>query len=87
MAIFDYLSQREEVRPAFAEYNRLCRQYALSESQTVYWDINDFFYENPADIGSFQNFRDVFVSDGLHLTDAAYEEFALYFKNKAAAWL
>lgn len=87
LAIFDYLSQREEVRPAFAEYNRLCRQYALSESQTVYWDINDFFYENPADIGSFQNFRDVFVSDGLHLTDAAYEEFALYFKNKAAAWL
>lgn len=87
LAIFDYRSQREEVRPAFAEYNRLCRQFAQSDSQTVYWDINDFFYKDPADIGSFQNFRDVFVSDGLHLTDAAYEEFALYFKRKAAAWL
>lgn len=87
LAIFDYRSQREEVQPAFAEYNRLCRRLAQSDSQTEYLDINDFFYENPADIGTFQNFREVFVADGLHLTDAAYAEFAPYFKARLESWL
>ncbi len=43
LAIFDYRSQREEVQPAFAEYNRLCRRLAQLDSQTEYLDINDFF--------------------------------------------
>lgn len=65
LAIFDYRSQREEVRPAFAEYNRLSREYVQQDRQAAYLDISEFFYRSPEDVGTFQNFRDVFVADGL----------------------
>ena len=47
-----------------------------------YLDINDFFYEDPKDIGTFQNFRDIFRADGLHLRPEIYKEFAEYFTKK-----
>ena len=41
-------------------------------------DINEFFYESIQDIGTRRNFRDVFLEDGLHLTDDAYLKMAGY---------
>lgn len=80
--IFDYRSCKEEHRPLFARYNNLASAYAAETGGVSYIDINGFFYESRADIGTFKNFRDVFVEDGLHLTDAAYLELAAYMKPR-----
>jgi lysophospholipase L1-like esterase len=82
VGIFDYPSARESMRPLFADYNRYSKAYADANEHVFYADFNDFFYESKEDIGSFQHFRDVFVQDGLHLTDQAYEDLAVYFKGK-----
>ena len=60
------------------KYNSLLEAYANATDSVYCVDINAFFYENEADIGTGKNFRDVFLSDNLHLTDAAYEEMANY---------
>lgn len=43
--------------------------------------MNPFFYEKEEDMGDLGKLRDVFV-DGLHLTDAAYEEMSFYFSQR-----
>lgn len=85
LCIFDYQSTKEEHKPLFAQFNALQKEYAEQTDNVWYLDINDFFYENPEDIGSFQNFRDIFRKDGLHLRPEIYEEFAAYFTKKLDA--
>lgn len=82
LCIFDYKSSALKDRPLFAEYDKYAQEYSEKNSHVSFIDINDFFYEKEHDIGSFCNFRNIFVEDGLHLTDKAYEEFANYFCNK-----
>ena len=77
--VFDTKSMREDYVPVFARYNHLMADYAAENENVEYFDINEFFYENPEDIGDRSKLRDVFVEDGLHLTDAAYEEMAEFF--------
>ena len=63
---------------AVKEYNRISREYAAGKEHVFYVDINEFFYESRQDVGTRKNFRDVFLEDGLHLTDEAYLKMAEY---------
>ena len=76
--VFDNAYLTEEKFAQTLEYNHLCEQYAVSEGNLTYIDLNPFFHENPADCGTQKKLRNVFVSDGLHLTDDGYVEMAQY---------
>lgn len=80
--VFDYKSESEEYRPLFAEFNALLKEYAEQTENVWYLDISEFFYEDPANIGTFEGFRDIFMEDGMHLLPHAYEEFAAYLTEK-----
>lgn len=58
--------------------NRLLEAIAADHPSVTVLDINPFFYQNPGDEGELCKLRDVFVEDGLHLTDEAYEEMSRY---------
>ena len=66
----------------FTAFQEMVRYNAMLDGITggkVYTlDLNPFFYDDPKDIGTRQHFRDVFLDDGLHLTDRGYEEMAVY---------
>ncbi|MGI5825548.1 MAG: GDSL-type esterase/lipase family protein, partial [Bacillota bacterium] len=64
----------ENCRKGFAEFNRMCYEIAEQISRILVMDINDLFYKNPADVGTYQNFKDIFRNDGLHLTEHGYDE-------------
>ena len=59
-------------------YNGLLRERIEPMDQVSRLDLNPFFYDDPGDIGTRQNFRDVFVADGLHLQDEAYPQMAAF---------
>lgn len=82
LCIFNYPSTKEELKEPFARFNALQKEYAEQTENVWYLDINDFFYETPADVGTFENFRDIFRKDGLHLRPEIYQEFARYFTHK-----
>lgn len=69
-----------------AQYAEMVRYNAMADDlvggNVTALDINPFFYENPEDIGKRENFRDVFLPDGLHLTDRGYEEMAAYLAQR-----
>lgn len=74
--VFDTRRASEELQEKINAYNALLRERIGTMAQVSLLDLNPFFYEDPADIGTRQNFRDVFVSDGLHLQEKAYTEMA-----------
>lgn len=82
LCAFDFKSLKPELLCHYEEFNGLQEEYAKETENAYYLDINEFFYESPSDIGTFKNFRDVFVEDGLHLKPEIYKEFAAYFVTK-----
>lgn len=80
--VFDTKSQTEDKHALFLRYNQLMADYAAENENIEIFDINEFFYENPKDIGDRTKLRDVFVEDGLHLTDDAYVEMAQFFGKR-----
>lgn len=83
--VFDAKILNDHSHAVFSRYNKLMADYAAETENVEIFDINEFFYENPKDIGDLSKLRDVFVSDGLHLTDAAYEEMAQFFGPRLLA--
>lgn len=82
LGIFDFKSITPETGKAFQQYNKYCKEYAAQTPRAHYIDINGFFYSCAEDIGKREKLRDVFVGDGLHLTNAGYAEMAPYFAGK-----
>lgn len=76
---FDNKKATPERYPLYVEYNAYMKAFAEKTENVTFLDLNTFFHENPADAGSLNGLRDVFVADGLHLTDAGYEEMAAFF--------
>ena len=82
MKIFD-VKRGDDARFATnQQFNALLEEYAKTLENAAILDINGFFYEKEADMGDRSKLRDVFVEDGLHLTDRAYEEMAPYFSSR-----
>ena len=75
---FDNPSAVPENLAKLRQYNQMLDRLAEEDAQLTTVDLNPFFYQSNADIGSCRNFRDVFREDGLHLTDKGYEELAKY---------
>ena len=74
--VFDTRRASQELQEKINVYNALLRERIAPMEQVSLLDLNPFFYDDPADIGTRQNFRDVFVSDGLHLQEKTYPEMA-----------
>lgn len=55
-------------------YNEMMETFAEEDPQVLTVDLDFFMYRTKADIGTMQNFRDIFLPDGLHLTPQAYAE-------------
>ncbi|MGI6335702.1 MAG: hypothetical protein GX929_09405 [Clostridiales bacterium] len=82
LPIFDFPSAPSRPKhKLFAPYNMLLKAYADRTPGVDYLDIGQYLYTDPAYIGTFDHFRDVFGPDGLHLTDAGYEAFAPWFRD------
>lgn len=70
-----------ERRQLNARYNDLMIRYA-AENEGIYTvDLDPFFHHEDGSL------REIFVADGLHLTDAAYEEMARWLTPQVAALL
>lgn len=78
LCAFDYRSLNPEKYYLFQEFNDLQKEYAEQTENAWYFDINGFFHESAEDMGTLQNFRDIFVEDGLHLKPEVYREFAAF---------
>jgi len=76
--VFDTRRASQELQEKINAYNALLEQRIAPMEQVSLLDLNPFFYEDPKDIGTRQNFRDVFVSDGLHLQESAYPQMAAF---------
>ena len=76
--VFDTRRASDELQEKINTYNALLREQIEPMAQVSLLDLNPFFYDDPADIGTRQNFRDVFVEDGLHLQDSAYPKMAAF---------
>ena len=85
LKVFDTRHASEQLYEQICQYNALMEARLTGMENVRLLDINPFFYEDPANIGTRKNFRDVFVSDGLHITDRAYEEMAEYLANNILA--
>ena len=83
--VFDTKRMTDEKHELFVRYNQLMAELAAETENVETFDINAFFYENPEDIGDRSKLRDVFVEDGLHMTEEAYLEFANYFGPRLLA--
>ena len=82
MSIFDVKRGDDTRFAANQQFNTLLEEYAKTLENGAVLDINRFFYEKVEDMGDRSKLRDVFVEDGLHLTDRAYEEMAPYFAQE-----
>lgn len=69
------------------KYNQIMDAYAAENDFISTLDINAFFYKSAEDVGTGKNFKEFFLEDGLHLTDAGYEEAAQYLAPKVQALL
>lgn len=87
MKIFDVKRGDDARFAANQQFNALLEEYAKTLENAAILDINGFFYEKEADMGDRSKLRDVFVEDGLHLTDRAYEEMAPYFARQVLSIL
>ena len=83
--VFDTKRMTDEKHELFVRYNQLMAELAAEIENVETFDINAFFYEKPEDIGDRSKLRDVFVEAGLHMTEAAYAEFANYFGPRLLA--
>lgn len=84
---FDHPSATSEMLEKRRCYNRLLEELARKDPQLYTVDLDPFFYQSKEDIGSGKNFRDVFISDGLHLTDSGYEQMASYLMPLVSEYL
>ena len=82
MKVFDTRHASPELYEKICAYNALLEERISCLENVCLLDLNPFFYHDSADIGTRRNFREVFVHDGLHLTDAAYEEMAVFFAGR-----
>ena len=80
--VFDTRRASEELQEKINAYNALLEQRIGTMDQVSLLDLNPFFYDDPADIGTRQNFRDVFIEDGLHLQEKAYPEMAAFLGSR-----
>lgn len=80
--VFDTRIASDELQAKINVYNELLRERIEPIDQVSLLDLNPFFYDDPRDIGTRQNFRDVFVADGLHLQDHAYPQMAAFLADK-----
>lgn len=78
LQVFDTPWAADKNVAQFHSYNEKLKELASSDPAVQTVDLDPFFYRSSADIGTFRNFRDVFISDGLHLTDSGYERMAQY---------
>lgn len=77
LQVFDTKKYHNPERRALnAEYNRLMREYAAENEDVYTIDLDPFFHD---EVGAL---RDIFIEDGLHLTDAGYEEMAAWLAPK-----
>ena len=82
LQVFDTKKYHNAERQALnAEYNRLMREFAAANTGIYTLDLDPFFQNEAGEL------RDIFVEDGLHLTDAGYEEVAAWLSPKVAALL
>ena len=80
--VFDTTAVTEEEMNELRRYNDML-DTLTQKYETLYTvDLNPFFYKSTQDIGTRKNFRNVFVEDGLHLTDSGYEQMADYLAPK-----
>lgn len=86
MTAFDFKSAPQRgngtLPEKMAQYNRIMRHYAQKNPDMWVLDISPELYEDPANVGTYKGFKDVFVADGLHLTDEGYEMMAKFFKRE-----
>lgn len=75
---FDTASATKVQMDELRKYNNFLRDYAEKKENVTVIDLNPFFYKEERDIGSCQNFKDVFQTDMLHLTDEGYVRIVKY---------
>ena len=81
LKVFDYPSAQKEMLTVMHQYNDLLDELTKEDTQLHTVDLNPFFHSEDG------SFRDVFLPDGLHLTDAGYEEMAAYLAPRILALL
>jgi len=82
LQVFDTKKYHNAERCALnAEYNRLMRDFAAVNPGVSTIDLDPFFHDENGEL------RDIFVEDGLHLTDSGYEEMAAWLTPKVKALL
>ncbi len=69
-------------RSDFKKYDSLIREWAADKEDISTINISHLMYNNEKDVGTYENFRNIFVPDGLHYTDEGYDFLAPFFKNK-----
>lgn len=82
MGIFDTKRFTQEEQRLAMEYNAGIHDLIPLYEKVSYLDVTPFFYDNEADIGDMSKLRNVFLEDGLHLTDEGYEEMSHYFAQQ-----
>jgi len=70
-----------ERRALNAEYNRRMQAFAAETEGVSTVDLDPFFHDETGE------FRDIFVEDGLHLTNSGYEEMAAWLTPQVKALL
>jgi len=85
--VFDSKNCTEERLKINAAFNGMMHAFAAQHDGIHTLDLSAFFHESADDCGTTRNFRDVFIEDGLHLTDAGYTEMAAYLPPQIASLL
>ena len=75
---FDTPFASEEFTKELWRYNEMLEELAENDPRVFTVDLDPFVYKTTEDIGTGKNFRDIFLSDGLHLTQQGYEEMAQF---------
>ncbi len=83
LCVFEHPSAtKPDQRRFYKDYDALAKEYARDNENVYFLDMNDFFHISPSDVDTFENFRDIFKEDGLHLREPVYEEYAAYLAPK-----
>lgn len=71
---FDYKSavQKPHIVDGMKYYNAAMREYAAQCPDMYIVDITPILYENPANAGTYNGFKDIFLEDGLHFPTEVY---------------
>ncbi|MBQ2706808.1 MAG: hypothetical protein IJF67_00985 [Clostridia bacterium] len=76
---FEHPSAKGAKAEKYIAFDAHQKEYAEATENVDFVNISDFFYEDPAFVGSYEGFRDIFREDGLHLRPEIYRQFADYF--------